>query len=252
MDTFAVTIIFIAGCTMIGAFVKGRARDNCLLDFSGYPVTLEKNDGKVIWGKLCVENSGLELFYPEPYTDEAEKHIETSYLLYKSEYGQIKALVRYADDLDRDLAKMRERVIEKAKNPSWYSRLVRKMHNFFGTVRDSLLEVANLFMGRVKTATPAGKILTGQDKYVSQLQRQAFSTLQTSYEPFLEKYRGKKVVLAVVTGGEKREYSGVLKDYTTEFIELVDTGYKGAGDQQTRAADIVVPRALGVVRHLGE
>ncbi len=250
-DTFAITILFIVVCTVAGAFVKGRTKDLCLRDFSGYSVTLEKTGGKVVWGKLRVENSALELVYPEPYTDEKDKHTETSYILYKSEYGQMKALVRYIDDLDPERAKAREKDLKKTRYPHWSSRLMRRGRNFFGTVRDSLLEVANLFMGRVKSAMPAGKMLQGQDKYVSQLQQQAAAAMQTSYEPTLERYIGKEVVLAVMQDGNKTEYAGILKDYTTEFIEIMDTRYADALRKETRRADLVVPRALGIVRHAG-
>ena len=250
-DTFAITIIFIVVCTVAGAFIKGRTKDLCLRDFSGYTVTLEKTGGKVIWGKLRVENSALELVYSEPYTDEGDAHVETSYIIYKSEYGEIKMLARYIDDLDPKRVKTREKDLKKTYHPHWSSRLMRRGRNFFGTVRDSLLEVANLFMGRVRSMTPAGKMLEGQDKYVSQLQQQATTAIQTSYEPTLERYMGKKVVLAVMQDGKKTEYAGILKDYTTEFIEIMDTRHAAAGGQEPRKADLVIPRALGIVRHAG-
>ena len=104
----------------------------------------------------------------------------------------------------------------------------------------------------MKTASPAGKVLQGQDKYTSTIQQQMLTTMGTSYEPMLEKGIGKKVILAVSSGDEKWEYSGILKDYTTEFITIMDTEYKSAVDEAPRKADIIVPRALGVVRHLGE
>jgi hypothetical protein len=44
----------------------------------------------------------------------------------------------------------------------------------------------------------------------------------------------------------------VLKEYTAEFIEIMDVNYKIKEDQPARTADLVVPRKRGVVRHLGE
>ena len=251
-DTFAITIIFIIIVTVVGAFIKGRAKDRCLVSLSSYPATVELVNGKVIWGKLGVENAGLEFFYPEPYLDEKDNHTETSYILYKNEYGKIRAVIRYIDSLDPKLLKLRSKELEKTRRPGWHSRLIRRVRNVFGTVRDSLLEVSNLFVGRVKAASPAGKVLQGQDKYTSTIQQQMLTTMGTSYEPMLEKSIGKKVILAVSSGDEKVEYPGILKDYTTEFITILDTEYKSATDDAPRKADIVVPRTLGVVRHLGE
>ena len=251
-DTFALTIIFIVLCTLVGAFIKGRTKDTCLKSFDGFPVILKKNDGKTVCGNLCVENSGLELVYSEPYFDEKDKQAETSYILYKNEYGQIGSLVRYVDDLSQELVKAREKDFRKTRHPGWARRLGRKIKNVFGTIRDSILEVANLLMGRIKTASPAANILKGQDKYVSQIQQQAITTLGASYEPILERYVGKKIVVAVMRDGEKTEYTGIFKDYTTEFIEIMDIQFALEGDETPRKADMVIPRALGTVRHSGE
>ena len=95
-DTFLITIIFIVLTTIIGAFLKGRAKDRCLVSFSGYPVVLEKDDGKLIWGNLIIENSGLELLYEEPYHKDNNR-IHKSYILFKNEYPKINIVVRYLD-----------------------------------------------------------------------------------------------------------------------------------------------------------
>ena len=63
---------------------------------------------------------------------------------------------------------------------------------------------------------------------------------------------GHKVVLEMIKGDKIFEYCGVLKEYTAEFIEIMDVDYKANEDQPARTADLVVPRKLGVVRHLGE
>jgi len=56
----------------------------------------------------------------------------------------------------------------------------------------------------------------------------------------------------MIKGDKIFEYCGVLKEYTAEFIEIMDVNYKIKEDQSARTADLVVPRKLGVVRHLGE
>jgi len=251
MDTFTLTIIFIIACTVIGAFIKGRAKDSCLKKFSGYPVVLEKKDGKRIWGKFCPENACMELVYDKPYSGPTDTHLETSYIQYKSEYGDIFALVRYIDKLDTEQMKARVEDLEKASNPGWYPKVLRRMRNVIGTVRDSFTEVINLFVGRLKTATPAGKLLEGQDKHVAKIQEQGISAMGMSYEPILEKYIGKKAVLALMRGDKKEEYSGILEEYTPEFICILDTEYKSPEDKAARRADLVVPRGVGIVRHAG-
>ncbi|MFH1309552.1 MAG: hypothetical protein ABIH85_02595 [Candidatus Omnitrophota bacterium] len=254
-DTFFITIIFVVLCTVIGAFLKGRAKDACLKDFSGNTVFLEETDGKLIWGKLNTENTALEFVYSEAYLDEKDDHIETSYVLYKNEYSRIKMFVRYVADMTDAAALERKNTLSKIMDPAWHSRFGRKVHNFFGTVRDSFFEILNLFIGQVKTKMPAGKVLAGQDKYVSDIQQQTRAMFSTAYEPVLERYIGKKVVLKTVSAEEKIEYSGVLKNYTSEFIEIMDVGIKRKTEKdniERCKADLIIPRTLAAVRHAGE
>ncbi len=84
----AITIIFIVLATGVGAFIRRRSRDKCLRDFERNRVTLENKAGKAIWGKLRVENTGLEFIYPEMQKDE-DGHFEASFILYKHEFDHI-------------------------------------------------------------------------------------------------------------------------------------------------------------------
>ena len=252
MDSLTITIIFIALSTLIGAFVKGRMRDKCLLNFEGDPVNVEFKGGKIAWGILRLEATGLELKYKEPYLDKNDNRIETSFLLYKSEYSNIRCIVRFMDDLDEEAKKKRERFLKGVYSQGSLRRIFRKIRNFFATIKDSIMEVVNLLIGRAKQATPMSGVLSSQDKYVSEMQKGVLSAMNASFEPLLEKHIGRKVVLEY-SGGEKIvEYSGILRSYTAEFLELIDLAYKRGEKEESRRADIIVPRSLGLVRHLGE
>jgi len=247
----AITIIFIVLATGVGAFIRRRSRDKCLKDFGRNMVTLEETSGKTIWGKLNVENTGLEFVYPEKHKDE-EGHDETSYILYKYEYPNIAALIRYHDELSERNKKERGKELKRTYHPTLLRRVKRKIQNVFKTVRDSVMEVVNLLISQAKKATPAGAVLTSQDKYVSRMKQELMGSVGTSFEPLLERYIGRRVVLELIKGDKIFEYCGVLKEYTAEFIEVMDVDYKVKDDQPTRKADLVVLRKYGVVRHLGE
>ena len=250
-DTFAITIVSIIIFTVVGAFIRGRIRDKCLKDFSEDLVTLEETTGKIIWGKLNVENTGLELIYPTKHKDK-KGHIETSYILYKHEYPNLQALIRYHDELDEQRKKEREEELKRAYHPPALRRLKRRIQNFFKTARDSVMEVMNLLIGQAKRTAPGGAILTSQDKYISQTKQELMGSIKTSFEPLLERHIGKRVVLELTKGGKIFEYPGVLKDYTTEFIGVMDVEYRIKEDQPARKADLVIPRKHGLIRHLGE
>ena len=247
----AITILFIIFAAGVAAFVRKRSRDKCLRDFERNMVTLEDTSGKTIWGKLRVENTGLEFVYPEKHKDE-EGHDEASYILYKYEYPKIGVVIRFHDELSDENKKAREKELEKTYHPDWDRRLKRKILNVLRTVRDSVVEIVNLLISQAKKATPAGKMLTSQDKYVSQMKQELMVSVGTSFEPLLERYIGHKVVLEMIKGDKLFEYCGVLKEYTAEFTEIMDVNYKIKEDQPARTADLVVPRKLGVIRHLAE
>jgi len=252
MDSLTITIIFIVLSTIIGAFVKGRMRDRCLLDFVGNLVNIELKDGKVIWGLLQLEATGLELKYKEPYLDKKDNHIETSFVFYKNEYSNIQCIVRYFDDLEEENKKKRIRSLSLINNQKGLMKFKKRIRNFFATVKDSIVEVVNLLMGRMGQIAPIGRVVSGQDKYVSQMQQGMLSSLNTSYEPLLEKYLGKKVILKLSKAGNMLEYTGILKGYTAEFLELMDIDYSSPDQEEPRKADIVILRSVGIIRHLGE
>jgi len=161
-------------------------------------------------------------------------------------------LIRFHDELSERNKKEREKELKKTYHPTLLRRLKRKVKNVFKTIRDSVMEIVNLLMSQAKKATPAGAVLTSQDKYVSQMKQELVGSVGASFEPLLERYIGHKVVLDLIKGDKLFEYCGVLKEYTAEFVEIMDVNYKVKEDQPARTADLVVPRKLGVVRHLGE
>jgi len=59
-------------------------------------------------------------------------------------------------------------------------------------------------------------------------------------------------VLEMIRADTVFEYCGVLKEYTVDFIEVMDVDYKAKENEPPRKADLVVPRKYGVIRHLAE
>jgi small nuclear ribonucleoprotein (snRNP)-like protein len=247
----AITILFIIFAAGVGAFVRKRSRDKCLRDFERNMVTLEQKSGKTIWGRLRVENTGLEFIYSEKHEDQ-EGHDETSYILYKYEYPDIVAIIRFHDMLSEQNKRAREKELKRTYHPGPWRRQKRRILNVFRTVRDSIVEIVNLLISQAKKVTPAGKVLTSQDKYVSQMKAELMASAGTSFEPLLERYIGHKVVLEMMKGDKIFEYCGVLKEYTAEFIEIMDVDYASNLGQPTRTADLVIPRNHGLIRHLAE
>ena len=246
-----ITIIFIVLSTFVGAFIKGRKKDKCLKAFRGFIITLEDISGKRIWGRLNIEATGMELTYTQAH-DDGDGHIESSYMLYKYEYGNISALIRYHDYLSEENLKRRNAELERAYHPGLLGRTRRKIANIFKTIRDSIMEVSNVLLSQAKKTTGAGALLKTQDKYVSQMKNEMIGSADTAYEPMLEKYIGHRVVAEFLHKDQPVEMTGVLKDYTADFIEMLDVEYWTGKEDERKKADIILPRKRAVIRHLAE
>ena len=250
-DTFTITIIFLVAGALVASFMKGRIRDKCLVSFSGDIATTDLTTGRKIWGRLVVENTGLEFVYPSLH-EHKDGYKEASYILYKFEYPMIQALIRYHDELDEKCKKDREQELRKVYHPTFLRRIRRKILNVFKTMRDTVMDLLNIVISQEKKNTPVGSLLKSQDKYVSQMKNEMVGFVGTAYEPILEKHIGSKVILEFHKGDKIWAFEGILKDYTSEFIELLDVDYKLNEDSSSRKADVVVSRKCGFVRHLGE
>ena len=250
-NTFAITIVFIVLSTLVAALIRRCKKDKCLKAFRGFIITLEDISGKRIWGRLNIEATGMELTYTQAH-DDGDGHIESSYMLYKYEYGNISALIRYHDYLSEENLKRRNAELERAYHPGLLGRTRRKIANIFKTIRDSIMEVSNVLLSQAKKTTGAGALLKTQDKYVSQMKNEMIGSADTAYEPMLEKYIGHRVVAEFLHKDQPVEMTGVLKDYTADFIELLDVEYWTGKEDQRKKADIILPRKRAVVRHLSE
>ena len=164
----------------------------------------------------------------------------------------MRTLIRFHDDLTKLGKIKRQRELERTYHPGFLEKTRRKTVNVFKTIRDSVMEVMNLLMSRAKKVTSAGAVLTSQDKYVNEMKAQLVGSVGTSYEPILERYIGHHVILELVKGESIIKYQGVLKDYTAEFVEVMDVDYKINDTDQPRKADLVISCKYAVIRGLGE
>jgi len=269
LDTLTITFLFVFISAFIAVVLRKIKKDKCLKDFNKNTITLEKRDSKRVKGKVHVISTGLEFIYPQSLKDESGFCIN-SFLLYKTEYQMIQLLIRYIDDMNDKEKVEREKELKKTFHPSRLRRYFRKMANFFKTIKDSLLEIFNLVSNQIGKNTAAGMLMASQDKYVDKIKNELFSTVDNSFEPLLEKYIGYRVILELNRGEKIDKYTGILKRYTGEFIELIDVDYVNHNKNEdtddssidekedkkqeniSDKVDMVVPRRYGVVRGLAE
>jgi tetratricopeptide (TPR) repeat protein len=208
--------------TLIGAYLRSTIKDRCLRCFAGFSVTLERADGKIVWGKLRLEPTGIELLYPDAIQD--EMHLESSYVLYGSEYHDIQAIYRYADALSLEERASRDRNVHRAFHPSPFRRIGRGLRNFLSTATNSLNEVLNVVVGRVQK-TGGRYIAEGGGASISKLSGQVLGQVGTVHDPMLESLIGRRVVAEWLEDDEVHEHVGLLQDYSADFLLLLDVQY---------------------------
>ncbi len=251
-DSLSITIIIILAAALISAFSRRVKRDKCLYDFNNHPVTLEKITGKVTAkGILKVENTGLEFIYPKEEKNTEKNFVHATYIFYKYEFPQIQALIRFHEELSEEGKKARAKELKRTYKPSVFKRLKRKIQNIFKTISDSLTELANVMVTYFQKGSASGALLKSQDKYLKQINQNLVESVGSSYDPILEKYIGHKIVFDFIKGENVQQYSGILKNYTANYIQILDVFYETEGSEP-RIADIIVPQKLGIIRHLGE
>ncbi|HMP73691.1 MAG TPA: hypothetical protein PKE55_10555 [Kiritimatiellia bacterium] len=222
MDNLLLLTIFtIFATAFIGTIVKYRLRDRCLKEFRGYLVNVEFQDGRRYWGTLSVFHNGLELLYPAPHVDRRDGHRETSALVYQSQYGSVRALRRFHDELSPANQRRREREIRRSDHPNSFRRLARRTRNYVNLLRDAFGQAVSVFIGSFKR-TGRSMILNTQDARITATAQQVIAQGASSYEPMLERYIGRRVVLELVQEGNLRRHTGILKEYSDGFLVVLD------------------------------
>jgi len=219
--TFLITILLIFITTLISVVLKSRSKDRCLKDFEDFHVTIEEKDGDIAWGTLTVYPTGLEINYREPNYD-SDGHIETSYIIYREQYPVIHALYRYHADLSDDNKRRRHHQIRRLVKQSGIRRLGRRIRNVIAMLKDAITQSLGVFLGQAKKAAPGSVVLRNSEKDLTNLSKEIVGHIGNTYDPILENYIGRRVVLEVTKDDVTKELAGVLKEYSAEFLEVLD------------------------------
>jgi len=230
-STLILTALLLLGGALVSGYLRGHARDRVLRDFAGYHVTLERTDGRLVWGKMALHTTGMELIYRSDVQD--EHHVETSYIVYRDEYPKIQAIYRYCDQMQGREWERRQRELERSFHPDFWHRLLRRLRNVGSLVMDSMGQAIGILVGQVQSRSRHGITSSGEE-YYAELSRSIVGYVGTSYDPLLERYVGTRVVVEVTEGDVVYEHVGILKDYTADFFEILDVHYPNQSAIQLR------------------
>lgn len=250
MTATTITILFIAISALLAVILRKIKKDKCLKDFRDDLVTLELLNGDQFRGQFKLKSSGMKLAYPELLKDKDNLKF-LSFLFYKNEYPDIQAIVRYHKDLTEEGRRLREKDFQKTFKPSRRRKIKRSITNLLKIIKDSLIEIINLMTSHISKTTPTGAIFGSNDAQVNRMKNEVYGLVETTYEPLLEDYIGERVILELKRGDNWVKYNGVLKEYTAEFLELIDVDY-APEETGKKDADLIVLRKYGIVRNLSK
>lgn len=217
--TLLATIGLVFFATLLGAYIRARRRDPCLKSFIDYVVTVECIDDKIIWGKLELASTGLELRYTDTVAD--DNHVESSYILYTQEFDRLHAIYRYIDELDAKTRARRRRDLDRSLHPRLLRRVARHIRNFISLASESLSEVIGLIIGGLRK--PAGRYITEQSEVrLRELGTTFIGSVGSGYDPLLEHFIGQKMVFEIMEDDEVHEHVGIFKQYSPDFFEILD------------------------------
>jgi len=241
MDSFTITIIIISLSGFIGAFIKGKKKDRCLKELNQSNIHIIKMNGKEkgesdILGRLNIEANCMEI----KLNDNAKKE---NLILYKNEYVSINKIIRYTELQNAKEKKERQIEFNKITNPSLFRKMKRTIIIFFNITKDAIFELSETMLSKTKLSS------LNQTEFVESIKNHTSqSATISSYQPIWERYIGKKVVLEQIIDNIKIEYSGILKEYSGNYILLYDVSFENKSQMQN--SDIIFPRGNSVIRNL--
>lgn len=215
MDPFTLTVLIIFASALIAGFLKSTLKDRCMKDFHKFPVVAKLKNGKAVWGDFFIESTGFYLNYKSPYIN--KDHLETGFILYKAEYPTLQGLFRLVEDLSEE-DKKRRNAKSLVFEQGWIFSLRKSFRNFFAAVKDALTDTFSLFLGKFALKSA---VVSQNQAYVQRMGEGVFEYVGNSYDPVLEKLIGSRVIVELSVRGQWKEYEGLLRNYTKDFIEVL-------------------------------
>ena len=222
-DIFLLTVGLIFALTLLGAFLRRITHDRCLRLLHDHHVTYLPHAGRVVWGDLHVSSHGLEIRFDSSFVN-SRGLTKSGYFVYEDELLESVAICRTVHGLTPAEAGDRERQIKRTVHPRLHRRVRRSMANLLNIVRDAVVNTLGLFVGRMDGKANVGAALQTQTGQIKELGGAVLGLVTNAYEPLLERYLGKRVVLDLTfpqgAPHGNSEFSGYLVEYNEKFIAL--------------------------------
>lgn len=250
MLDFWLPMILLFVAATIAAIATRRKRDRCLKYFNREPVMILMESGKWLWGRFIAFPKAMELVFESPEKDESGFK-KASYVLYTPEVDGIRMILQPPPRTDTPEHQKWQREIQRIANPSLARRFRRWIWNVFNTLRDAVSQSFGMIIGTMKKNTPIGKV-SGADKRAGEIGNTLLGTVPNAYEPVLEKYLSKQVIVEMLDEGKVVELAGLLQEYSGKYLLIRNVAFQPdieTGSPLPDRFDIIFPRSKALVRH---
>jgi len=250
MLEFWIPMVLLFFAATITAIATRRKRDRCLRFFNKEPVMIQMKSGTWLWGRLAVYPKAMELIFEDPKPD-AAGIVKSSYVLYSPEVESIHKILQPPPAQGTSAYKKWEKEISRIANPSIFRRMRRWFWNLFNTLRDAVSQSLSMILGNLKSKSVMGQVV-GADKRAGEIGNTLLGTIPNAYEPVLEKYLSKRVIVEMVEDGNVLEFSGLLQEYSGKYLLLRQVAIQPSVDTGAPLPDrfdVIFPRNQALIRH---
>ncbi|NUM34965.1 MAG: hypothetical protein HUU50_10505 [Candidatus Brocadiae bacterium] len=219
-NAFGISIALIFVSAFIGFICKARAVDKCMQAFANDKVTMANKTINWISGNFCIHSTGIELLFDKPKGNTGS-FSRYSHIVYKNEFPGLFWIVRYQDNLHEKSQRKREKQIKITCNPGLSRRFSRYFRNLLGSFRDAFTQTISMILGQAQKRSPSLLLLKDQEKQISSIGADILGYVGNNYDPILENYIGRKVVVEITKDNKVEEICGIFKEYSMEFLLLL-------------------------------
>ena len=257
MDSIAfwLPLLFLFVSALLGTAMKRRARDHCLKRLDGTRVILPDLNGKWQHGEVKIFAQGIELIFPSPKA-KSFGDIQ-SLVIHPNEVDKIPFFIRPAPDVDTRAGVKWAEELERIRNPSFKQRIYRMMLNFYNMLRDAFGQAAQTIMGAMSKDSSVGKV-KNSDKRINEIGSGLTELVPNAWEPILEKYRGRRILIERKTPEGFVNEAGVLEDYSSRYLlvrqvsiqdEKLRQLIEGQQKKPSELYDFIYSRSTTIIRN---
>lgn len=257
MNTLAfwLPLLFLFASALLGTILKRRAKDHCLKKFEGHYTILPSLSGEMIQGFLSVYAQGIQLLYPQKIKKDIG--MIDSFVLHPAEIEKIPYLIRPAPDPETRAGFKWSQEMHRILQPNFLQKSQRLILTFYNMLKDAFGQAAKAIIGALSKDTSISKV-KDSNKRIEEVRSGLTELVPNAWEPILEKYRGRRVVIER-KGADGMVYeSGVLEDYSSKYLLLREVHLKESAllekielinEKKNFGLDMLFSRKIAIIRH---